>query len=271
LKKFVIQRKFAKRLAGTLSRKPCDARLALLKATSGFEESKHNRDGKGRFSAQGGTASGNELAEKLDMFAVPMMEMEYSRENYNKLFKGGFVKTPIGTVRMGSDQFDKLARKDGGARKSYLGAAWQTLTDPVMVIGEGDDRVYIKSFSGDKGFSTFVSVEKNKEDGRFVITNYMRHKSEVLKKIKWADGVIYQKDNVDGGPARMDKGGIPHAESSHTPTVSPDPLKKSSGRKGKRLLVKSSLAKQIMGRLDKKDGNKESAKDMAGVQNPLAK
>jgi len=159
-----------------------------------------------------------------------MIEVEYSKEEYNRFFKGGYVKTPIKIVKMGADQFEKLERKDKGARKSYIGAAYQTLTDPVLIIKEGNDDVYIKSFLNKKGFSTFVSVEKNKEDDRFVVTNYFRHKSEVLKKIKWADGVVYLKDSVDGSPARMDKEGVPHAESSHTPIISHEPGKKSSSK-----------------------------------------
>jgi hypothetical protein len=128
---------------------------------------------------------------------------------------------------MGVDQFEKLGRKDGGERQSYIGAAYQTLTDPVVILKEGTDTVYIKSFTNENGISTFLSVEKDKEDGRFVVTNYKRHKKEVLKKIKRADGVIYLKDNVDGNPASMDKEGIPRVNDSHTSIVSADGLKKS--------------------------------------------
>jgi hypothetical protein len=174
----------------------------------------------------------SEAEKKLEEFAVPMIEVEYSKEEYNRFFKGGYVKTPIKIVKMGAEQFEKLERKDKGTRKSYIGAAYQTLTDPVVIIKEGNDDVYIKSFLNKKGFSTFVSVEKNKEDDRFVVTNYFRHKSEVLKKIKWADGVVYLKDSVDGSPARMDKEGVPHAESSHTPIISHEPDEKSSSKRG---------------------------------------
>jgi hypothetical protein len=157
-----------------------------------------------------------------------MMEVEYTKEEYNRLFRRGEVKTPIKIVKMGSDQFAKLARKDGGARQSYIGAAYQTLTDPVVVIKEGNDDVYIKSFKNEGGISTFMSVEKDKEDGRFVVTNYKRKRKEIENKIKKADGIIYLKDD-SGSPARMDKEGVPHAESSHTSTLSPDTNEKSSG------------------------------------------
>jgi hypothetical protein len=158
----------------------------------------------------------------LEKKAVPMMAVEYSEEEYNRLFK------------MGANQFSELGRKDDGGRQSYIGAAYQTLTDPVIVIKEGDADVYIKSFIRKKGISTFISVEKDKEDGRFIVANHMRHKDEVIKKIKWADGVVYLKDSVGGSPARMDKRGYPHAKSSHTSTVSPDLGEKSRGPGGEK-------------------------------------
>ncbi|GHT70308.1 hypothetical protein FACS1894110_21620 [Spirochaetia bacterium] len=117
---------------------------------------------------------------------------------------------------MGTDQFAKLGRKDKGARQSYIGAAYQTLTDPIVVIKEGDDDIYIKSFISEDGISTFISVEKDKENGRFIVTNYKRRRKEVEKKIKKADSIVYLKDNR-GSPARMDKEGVPRAESFHTP------------------------------------------------------
>ncbi|MDR1904383.1 MAG: hypothetical protein LBQ88_19130, partial [Treponema sp.] len=175
-----------------------------------------------------------EAKKKLEELAVPMMEVEYTHAEYNKLFRRGEIKTPIKTVKMGVDQFSKLGSRDGGNRKSYIGAAYQTLTDPVVVIKEGNDDVYIKSFIGENGISTFISVEKDKEDGRFVVTNYKRKKDEILKKIKKADGIVYLKDD-SGSPARMDKEGVPHASGSHTSTVSPESGEKSSdsGKKTK--------------------------------------
>jgi hypothetical protein len=169
-----------------------------------------------------------EIIENLGKMAVSMLDVEYKKEEYDNFFPQGEVKTPIKTVKMGSDQFAKLGRRDSGNRKSYIGAAYQTLTDPVAVIKEGNADVYIKSFIEKDGMATFLSVEKDQPDGRFVVTNYQRHKKEVINKIKRADSIVYVKDNR-GNPARMDKEGVPHAKSSHTFTLSPDSGKKSSG------------------------------------------
>ena len=190
-------------------------------------------EGKKQAGARQGAVSGispeqqKEAEKKLEDLAVPMMEVEYSNDEYNRLFPEGTVKTPIKTVKMGADQFAKLGRKDNGGRQSYIGAAYQTLTDPVVIIKEGNDDVYIKSFAEKDGIATFISVEKDKDDGRFVVTSYKRKKSEVIKKIKRADSVAYLKDDR-GSPARMGKEGVPHADSSHTSTLSPDSGEKSS-------------------------------------------
>jgi hypothetical protein len=229
-------------------------RLILLMRKT-WTEGKHPRDERGRFSLASDTGLaaplGNNISEekqaaiwqRLESLTVPILKVEYSIAEYNKYFPEGTVKTPIKIVKMGSDQFAKLGRKDSGGRQSYIGAAYQTLTDPVAIIKEGNDDVYTKSFTNEKGFSTFMSVEKDKEDGRFVVTNYMRHKEEIAKKIKRADSIAFLK-NDRGSPARMDKGGVPHAIDSHTPILSPKPLKKSSPR----LMIKRSLVQEMAGR-----------------------
>jgi len=160
-----------------------------------------------------------------------ILMVEYSKDEYNRLFPEGTAQTPLGAVKMGRDQFAKLGRKDGGSRRSYIGAAYQTLTDPLVILKEGTDYVYIKSFTTDKGVSTFMSVEKDNADGRFVVTNYMRHKGEVINKIKRADSIAYLLGDR-GSPARMGKEGVLHAQSSHTHRVSPKPLEKSNKKNG---------------------------------------
>ncbi|MCL2556914.1 MAG: hypothetical protein FWE09_00385 [Treponema sp.] len=203
--------------------------------SSPWDEGRHSRDDGGKFAEGGRGGGGNDYGELLKACAAPMLEVEYSVENYNRLFPRGEVKTPLGTVRMGRDQFEKMGRKDGGARKSYLGAAWQTLTDPALVIGEGDDRLYIKSFAGDKGIAGFVSVEKDKDGQRVVVTNYRRDIGEIGRKLKkWAGSPLYLKEG--DGPAGGTEGKpLAISDDNHLPKLSPDTAKKSSDEFGKAL------------------------------------
>ena len=164
-----------------------------------------------------------EVIKQLEEHAVPMMEVEYSKEEYNRLFPRGEVKTPIKTVKMGQDFFDKLGRKDGGNRRGLLGATYQTLTDPIVVIKEGTDDVYLKSFSqkdGDRQ-SIVMAVEKDVTSGRVMVSAYKRKEREVQTRIKKADGIAFLKD--DSG-SRANKGENPRHHQ-----VSPKSPEKSSG------------------------------------------
>jgi len=141
------------------------------------------------------------ILEKLGSFAVPMDKREFSNEEYNRVFPRGTVATPIGEVKIGQNQFSKLAEKDGGSRQGLIGAMRQTLSDPVVIIREREkDRladVFIKSFAVGEGReeSLIVSVVVNIQKDKVAISTYKRKRREVIEKIKKADGIVYIKDN----------------------------------------------------------------------------
>jgi len=141
------------------------------------------------------------IFEKLVSFAVPMDKRLFSNEEYNRVFPRGTVATPIGEVKIGQNQFSKLAEKDGGNRQGLIGAMRQTLSDPVVIIREREkDRladVFIKSFTAEEGKreSLIVSVVVDIQKAKVAISTYKRKHREVIGKIKKADGIIYVKDN----------------------------------------------------------------------------
>jgi hypothetical protein len=87
------------------------------------------------------------IKQKLVTMAVPMGKQELSRAEYNKLFPEGVVKTPLGTVKLGAHQYEKLEER---GRKGLLGAMFQTLSDPIVVLTEertgSEAKIYLKSF-----------------------------------------------------------------------------------------------------------------------------
>ncbi|WP_461248831.1 hypothetical protein, partial [Treponema sp. R6D11] len=91
------------------------------------------------------------LKRKFVEMAEPMKQVDYTRENYNKLFSNNKVLTPIGEVNMGKHQFEKLKTND---RENLLGAMYQTLTNPIAIINKDDNgkkaQLYSKSFKSDK-------------------------------------------------------------------------------------------------------------------------
>ncbi|MDR0473982.1 MAG: hypothetical protein LBH43_09980 [Treponema sp.] len=143
------------------------------------------------------------ILEKLGSLAVPMDKRKFTREEYNTLFPRGTVETPLGRVKLGRSQFDKMEGRDAGGRRELLGAMHQTLTDPVVVIREiQDDKsalVYIKSFvEGESGrIHPVISVVVTQEGQNIAITTYRRKLREVRNKIKMAGSIVYVKN--DGG------------------------------------------------------------------------
>ena len=76
------------------------------------------------------TSTVESILKKLASLAVPMDEREFTNEEYNRVFPRGTVDTPIGEVKIGKNQFSKLAEKDGGSRQGLIGVMRQTLSDP---------------------------------------------------------------------------------------------------------------------------------------------
>jgi len=111
------------------------------------------------------------------------------------------VNTPLGEVKIGKNQFEKMAKKDDGKRQMLIGAMRQTLTDPITVILEEKDGrkayIYIKSFKNkeDSRKPDFImSVVVTIENAKIVISTYKRKRREVLSKIKRAGVIAYEKD-----------------------------------------------------------------------------
>jgi tRNA(Ile)-lysidine synthase TilS/MesJ len=137
----------------------------------------------------------------LDVLAVPVHETSFSIEVYNQFFPRGTITTPVGEVKLGKNQFQKLEEKDSGKRRPLIEAMYQTLSDPIIIIAEHEDdrfaNVFIKSFKkeGERDFDTIMSVVVTIGEEKIAISTYKRKKREVLNKIKKADGIIYIKDD----------------------------------------------------------------------------
>jgi hypothetical protein len=105
-----------------------------------------------------------------------MDEHEFTNEEYNRVFSRGTVITPIGVVKIGRNQFSKLAKKDGGSRQGLIGAMYQTLLDPVVIIREREKErladIFIKSFIVGEGKkeSITVSVVVNIQESKVAIS-----------------------------------------------------------------------------------------------------
>ena len=136
------------------------------------------------------------ITAKLESMAVPMDKRIFTREEYNRLFPEGKVNTPLGEVKLGEHQFDKLAAK---GRHKLLGALYQTLADPIVVLPEMRDgkasRLYIKSFKDTPNDEreNIMTVVVDIEGKAIAISSGPRRNRQVEEKIKKASIPLYLK------------------------------------------------------------------------------
>ena len=138
----------------------------------------------------------SQIVTKLESMAVPMEARIFTREEYNRLFPEGKLNTPLGIVKLGKSQFDKLAAK---GRVDLLGAVYQTLTDPIVILPEvrngKDSRLYIKSFKEkpDANRKNVMSIVVDIEGEAIVISSGKRRNGQIAAKIKKASIPLYLK------------------------------------------------------------------------------
>ena len=157
-------------------------------------------------------ANENEVVQLQKAFALsleknvsPLKELELNRENWNKMFPDGTVKTPVGTVKLGENQFDKLRRND---RNNLLAAMYETLSNPALILEKetldeksGEFRpvnVYGKSFihedSNHKRAVESVVIFKDGEN--ISISTHNKNIKDFVKQIKTADQIIYADSEI---------------------------------------------------------------------------
>ena len=137
------------------------------------------------------------IKESLAQDAVPLVEIEFSKANYDRLFPRAIVQTPIETVKLGENQFEKLDAKD---RKRFLLATFQTLATPDLVIDEeregSHSHNYIKSFIFDEKTKTIQDVVVNINGENVSITAHPRDINNIVNKIKMPDQLVYAAAKV---------------------------------------------------------------------------
>ena len=139
--------------------------------------------------------------------------VDYTRENYNKLFPRGKCKTPIGTIKMSDNQFERFATKDNGARIKFMGALQQCLQRPDVIIGKTDNKgryskLYLKAFLDDNGKKAYLAVVPNIDNIDVVVSNSPRDTKDIAKEIKKAGLCYYIRpalaSSAESGGSRME-------------------------------------------------------------------
>ena len=145
------------------------------------------------------------LAFSLDKNVSPLIEVKINRENWSKLFPTGTIETPIGTVKLGENQFEKLQKND---RNNLLAAMYETLSNPAIILEKetldektGEFRpvnVYGKSFiredSNHKRAIESVVIFKDGEN--ISISTHNKNIKDFVKQIKTADQIIFADSEI---------------------------------------------------------------------------
>jgi len=145
------------------------------------------------------------LETVLNATAVEFPELAVTRDNYKKLFDRGYVESPIETLKMGENQYEKFQRPD---RNNLLAAAYLTLTQPSLVLEKEtyDEKseqfkpvhVYGKSFYRTESGNRRVveSIVIFKEENRIIISSHNKDVKDFVKQIKTADQIVYMDKEV---------------------------------------------------------------------------
>lgn len=139
--------------------------------------------------------------------------VDYTRENYNKLFPRGECQTPLGTVKLSPKQFERLETKDNGVRIKFMGALQQCLQRPDVIIGKTDNKdryskLYLKAFLDNSGKKSYLAVVPNIDDVDVVVSNSPRDTKDIANEIKKA-GICYYirpavTSSTNSGGSRME-------------------------------------------------------------------
>lgn len=145
------------------------------------------------------------LLAQMENSAEVAPEIELTPDNWLSQFgEDGLVDTPIGKVKMGENQYFKLARQ---GRNGKLGLIKPTLESPSVIIKDSrrndnnEEReysyVFVKTFIRKDGerYYYFASVTIQKDGREVIISNQEKNKNRISKllqngKIAWIDTVF---------------------------------------------------------------------------------
>ncbi|MBO6250358.1 MAG: nucleotidyltransferase domain-containing protein [Muribaculaceae bacterium] len=167
--------------------------------------------------------------------AQEMPVVGFTPENWAAEFPDGKVNTPLGEVKMGDNQFQKLGDK---GRQDQLGMIKPTLENPDVIIEDASEAkdgdvaerkssyVFVKAFKKADGsrYYYFTSVTVSKEGKEVVISNQEKRKNAIANlltngKLVWkhADDVSAASDVEQGLYSSQGKMSDPTTEGTDAP------------------------------------------------------
>ena len=156
-------------------------------------------------------------------------EIELTISNWDTLFgEEGIVKTPLGEVKMGENQFAKLMRQ---GRESKLGMIKPTLENPDVIIEasseakegsitkRGSSYIFVKAFRKSDGlrYYYFTSVTVSKEGKEVVVSSQEKSRNRLLRLL--TDEEIIWRTPKDATTSSAEGQGLDYVQSLDAETA----------------------------------------------------
>ena len=136
------------------------------------------------------------IKEKLISDAAPFRHIPATREAWNKDFPDGFADTPIGKVKLGENQFEKLIENK---RDEFIGLIKPTLESPTFVVkNERGAKVFVKVFTRDSGrLRGFASISYGIDGMDIVVSNHPRDLTFLAKETNTGQLIYSRYSTLD--------------------------------------------------------------------------
>jgi hypothetical protein len=134
----------------------------------------------------------DEIKQHLVDEAIPFRETSETREQWSIDFPEGFVSTPIGKIKMGENQFDKLM---ANGRAKFIGLVKPTLENPTFIVKNSRDAtIFVRQFvKADGKLRGFMSVSIDRDGLGIVISNHPKDMKALVKEVD--TGVLLHPSN----------------------------------------------------------------------------
>lgn len=161
------------------------------------------------------------LVNEMEANAVEAPELELTPENWTSEFgEDGVVNTPIGDVKMGENQYLKLARL---GRNGKLGMVKPTLQNPDIIV-ESESKakkgsvaaressyIFVKTFTKPNGdrLYYFTSVTVSQDGKEVVVSNQEKSRNRILRLMR--NGSLIWRTPKDAAASSAEKQGLDYA------------------------------------------------------------
>ncbi len=169
------------------------------------------------------------LVNKMEDDAEIAPEIELTISNWDTLFgEEGIVKTPLGEVKMGENQFAKLMRQ---GRESKLGIIKPTLENPDVIIEASSEAkegsiterassyIFVKAFRKSDGsrYYYFTSVTVSKDGKEVVVSSQEKSRNRLLRLL--TDEEIIWRTPKDATTSSAEGQGLDYVQSLDAETA----------------------------------------------------